>query len=187
MTVLLWFLIAVAAGLVGYDLLSRVFLRRGRRRPNPRSDRRTFAECASVLNDVSELLERAEQVSARISSEVDAKLAALRAVTRDADEALARATAARARRTESQPDSCDADLPHALTEHRRKPHVELDRAAVAAAAVPSTPPRLARAYDLRDGGKDAIAIAEELSVPLGEVELMLSLRNLTTRSADRES
>ena len=89
----------------------------------------------------------------RLSAQLDTKMAALQALIDDADRAAARLEAALGRPAPSAANTPAPDGPDALRPRRRD-----------------------EIYTLADYGYDAAEIARRVGSPIGEVELILSLR-----------
>lgn len=166
----LWMVLLVLC-LVTLSLML-VRIRRGRRPvgPNPsiRRELNAMRGRSELHRSADELLIQLEEMARRINAQVDTKFAKLDRVVMDADERLARLEAALSRAdrlaavgsTSGQSESSDAGA----------------QAAPARAEHP-TDTRHAGVYDLADAGKSPVEIAERLGMPLGEVEVILNLRN----------
>ncbi len=108
-----------------------------------------------LRHSMDELLVQLEEVSRRVGAQVDTKFAKLEKVIRDADDRIAR-------------------LEHVLGRAGGEPTQQ-----------PAKPPpvepvdtRFQQVYDLVDAGASPIKAAEQLDLPLGEVELIMNLRKL---------
>jgi hypothetical protein len=124
-----------------------------------------------LRNSLDELLVQLEEASRRVGAQIDTKFAKLETVIRDADDRLAR-------------------LEHALGRLGRSPvqspaQAVLEDGGANASRVSEEgdadgpkDPRFRRVYELVDAGASPIKAAEELAMPLGEVELILNLRKL---------
>ena len=166
----MWMLLLVL-GLVTLSLML-VRFRRGRRlaAPNPsiRRELNTMRGRSALHRSGDELLIQLEEMARRINAQVDTKFAKLDRVVMDADDRLAKLEAALRR----------AD--RLATVESSSTKSESSGAGVQAAPACADHPtdtRHAGVYDLADAGKSPVEIAERLGTPLGEVEVILNLRN----------
>jgi hypothetical protein len=152
---------------------------------------------------MGDLLLELEEFSRRTNAQLDTKCAKLEQLIHDADERIARLNGGNAHHT-AAPTSSVSIQSHVAREHARqptaatpptekKPHTPQEiRAAArqqrsqARSANPGasrrtgpTPPGTPneRVYQLADEGRTPIYIAQELDLTLGEVELILRLRD----------
>lgn len=120
-----------------------------------------------------EVMIKLEELSRRVSAQVDTRFTKLECVIRDADE-----RAARLEKLLAQNGPAAAKPP----EHTPAQTTNVRDADPSAANAPPSekelPPRVRRVYELADEGKAPLAIAEALELPVGEVELILNLRAL---------
>jgi hypothetical protein len=229
---LLMMLSAVAIMVV---LLRRHQFRHATRKDVVREQNASLRDQHRLRQSMDDLLVQLEEVSRRVSAQVDTKFAQLDAVVRDADERIVRlerllgkrepeAPAARSASlgppapqpmslasspqqpmspasTASQPMSPTPAAPAREPRRRSGPPADVvrtppvdgaERTAAELNAVPSATrlgsadpavlrrdsadPRFQPLYDLIDSGHSPIQAAEALSLPLGEVELILNLR-----------
>ncbi|MFQ5804893.1 MAG: hypothetical protein ACE5I3_00420 [Phycisphaerae bacterium] len=129
-----------------------------------------------LRESMDQLLVELEEVSRRVGAQVDTKFAKLDAVIRDADDRIARLEQMLGRHgTEpSQPAAPAKPAAQAALEGGAK-----DEPPPAKCPDPEpADPRFRRVYELVDAGASPIKAAEELGMPLGEVELILNLRRL---------
>ena len=105
---------------------------------------------------MEELLAQLEEAATRINAQIDARMANLEALLRLADKHITRPAAPVAAPAEKPPRAADAG-----------------------------PAQFQRVCDLADKGSPAIAIAEALQMPVGEVELMLNLRSYSGAPSPR--
>jgi len=172
------FLAALAAAI--FILLRRSHRILGRRKqddspmvrvPRPRqgpSQHATLDAPPDVLRWEVQMHETARDLSAQL----DSKMSALQALIADADRAAARLETAMARSADLLPsDSSPPTQAEALGPSRVVDAAEDGHS-------PSSQHR-EEIYLLADYGLDAAAIASRVGLPIGEVELMLSLRDKT--------
>ena len=166
-------MVMLAVGMVGLiDLLGST--RRRVRRSQQSSDvpvRERYAELqheTSVSRDVESVMRELDQLSRKIHGRLDTKLARLEAVIRDADERIDRLS--RLARAANGAGTVDVTLspedplftnPKG-SENASSPHADV--------------------YQLADGGRSPIEIAQTLGRTTGEVELILSLRKAKQQS-----
>lgn len=110
------------------------------------------------------LLVQLEEVSRKINAQVDTRFAKLEAVIRDADARIARLQAL-------QGEGAPTEVVIIQTPDPQSPEKQPPARQHASAAE-----RKQRIYELSDAGNTALTIADALSLPVGEVELILSLR-----------
>ncbi len=194
---------AILAGTLALVLAAVTMLRRHQFRTTSLRDAareqlarlRDQREVQAALDD---LLVQLEEVSRRVAAQVETRYAKLECVIRDADqriarlEALSRAAppapppvaeprraAAPADETAFQPGLAAA----AVAAPVASPAPVAPRAPAPASPADGAPAaprseRFRRIYEMADAGTSALAIADALQVPLGEVELILGLRRL---------
>ena len=152
--------------------LMLVRIRQSRRPVRPKPSIRRELDAMRGRSDLhrsaDELLIQLEEMARRINAQVDTKFAKLDRVVMDADERLAKLEAALGRADRLAIESsasggcessgADAQAAPVLADH-------------------PTDTRHAGVYDLADAGKPPLEIAERLGMPLGEVEVILNLRN----------
>lgn len=166
-------MVMLAVGVVGLLVLLGSTRRRVRRSQQSSgvSVRERYADLqheASSSRDVETVMRELDQLSRQIHGRLDTKLAKLEAVIRDADERIDRLSRmARAGNGAGTVDvTLDPEDPLAATprgsESADSPHASV--------------------YQLADGGRSPIEIAEALGRATGEVELILSLRKTKQQS-----
>lgn len=191
-------------GALALTFLSLGWARRAQRRmasstERNREDLRLMREQATLPSTMSELMVQLEDFSRRINAQLDTKFARLETVVRDADDRIARLEALLKQTGQTKPQPTPKAQPAATTPPREARPTNADRderrkepAAVDAAKTdvpspgsvavnPNLLPRhetAQRVYALADGGASAIQIAEQTELPLGEVELLLNLRQM---------
>lgn len=141
-----------------------------------------------LRGSVDELLVQLEDVARRVGAEVETRFAKLEAVIRDADSRIAalRNLSENADVSQVAAPSAPACPPAATP---RRPETRTTRATPPTAS--ETPkrgnqrvgsadgdPRFKQVYELADSGAPPIKVAEQLGLPLGEVELILNLRRI---------
>jgi hypothetical protein len=129
-----------------------------------------------LRNSLDELLVQLEEASRRVGAQLDTKFAKLETVIRDADDRLARlehALGPLGDRPAQTPASAEPAARRAQGRGGGRDRVPSDDTT-------SGPgdPRFQRVCELVDAGATPIQAAEELGMPLGEVELILNLRKL---------
>jgi hypothetical protein len=120
----------------------------------------------NLRGSMDDLLVQLEEVARRVNAQVDTRFAKLEAVIHDADQRIARLEQLTGRVTTPAP-------PLTAPEPAASPPPD-----PAPPRPPTTPPdeRRRRIFDLADQGTSALVIADALQLPIGEVELILSLR-----------
>jgi hypothetical protein len=178
MTTLLLVLCAIVIMIV---LLRRHQFRGTTRRDMGRDHIARLRDQHQLRQSMDELLVQLEEVSRSVGAQVDTKFAKLEKVIHDADERVARLE-----RVLGRPGREPAESPTKTPATPAKPdtpppNVASARAPVRAERSPSiepSDPRFQRVYDLVDAGASAITAAQQLNMPVGEVELILNLRQL---------
>jgi hypothetical protein len=185
-------LLVLCATVIMVVLLRRHQFRSTTRREMSRDHVARIRDQHKLRHSMDELLVELEEVSRRVGAQVDTKFAKLETVIRDADERIARlehvlgrqggggeSPGHRATRDEPSQSGMSAvgrlpsTEPAARDISRSPEHQPSDS--------PTTPdessdPRFRHVYDLIDAGATPIKAAEQLGLPLGEVELILNLR-----------
>jgi len=157
--------------------------------PSPNDTRDGYRAQLARLRELAELPQRAAEImvqleerSARINAEIESHLTRLRAVLRLADERIARLEALVLERPASPPAVRLPTSPKPGVDGGTLPARRSDPDAISAPAAragdtPSRAERNQRIYQLADAGRSATAVATALHISLGEVELVLSLRD----------
>lgn len=184
-------LVALCAVAVTVVELRRWQFRRVSLREVTRAERAALREQREVQQQTAALLAELEAAAERVSRLVDEKIVKLHAELRAAD-----CTAQRPDRLRSAtrsptpavapgaPETSRADCV-AETPERAGPCAAAEAAVPRAAArrldeLAPRDPRLDRVLELAASGRRSMQIAEALSMPLGEVELILNLHRLET-------
>ncbi len=130
-----------------------------------------------LRHSMDELLVQLEEASRRVGAQIDTKFAKLETVIRDADDRLGRLEHVLGR-LDNRPSRPPAPAGSA-------PRTAQEGCSQSSDPVPSghppaerADPRFRRVYELVDAGASPIKAAEQLGMPLGEVELILNLRKL---------
>ncbi len=139
--------------ILSVSLLRQLQHRRVTARDLTREQRARLRDQQELQGSLEELLVQLEETAARINAQIDARLTRLEAAIRAADERVGR-----------------------LDDPVRGQRF---------GALPTTPPPPAeasapksqRVCELADKGTSALAIADALAMPIGEVELILNLRS----------
>lgn len=144
-----------------------------------------------IRDSMDDLLVQLEEASRRINAQIETRMMKLEVLIRDADDRLNRlqavqggngATVAaaiappadRGRGVSSGADAFEPGLQPAVKPAAPAPTANVESAE---SAVPQTrAERFQRIYALADKGTHALAIADALGIPLGEIELILNLR-----------
>lgn len=187
---LLMMLSAIAIMLM---LMRRQQFRSATRRDVSREQLARLRDQRNLQQSMDELLIQIEEVSRRVSAQVDTKFAKLEQVICDADERIARLENLLGRRGDEAPSAAPAKPKFRLEQISDKSNPSLppmtDMASSGEADAgskivaeevivpPLNPdPRFKQIYELVDSGHTPIQAAEALAMPLGEVELILNLR-----------
>jgi hypothetical protein len=177
--------LVLAATVIMIMLLRRHQFRASTQRDLGREQLARIREQRGLRQSMDELLLQLEDVSRRVGAQVDTKFAKLETVIRDADERIDRLERILGRPAtgNGSPDAA-RDQPDAKPRQAAPPAQPTHQAGGRASAsrkLPATEPtdpRVARVYELVDAGATPIKAAEQLGLPLGEVELILNLRKL---------
>ena len=171
---------AILAGTLALILAAVTMLRRHQFRTTSLRDMareqlarlRDQREVQAALDD---LLVQLEEVSRRVAAQVETRYAKLECVIRDADQRIARLEALSRAAPPGPPPAAEPAFQPGLAAAAVAPPV-----APAAPGAPAAPrsERFRRIYEMADAGTSALAIADALQIPLGEVELILGLRRL---------
>lgn len=169
------FLVALAMMIV--ILLRRSHRKLGRRKqdespivqiPRPKHEKRSH-DALDAPADVLRWEVQMHETARDLSGQLDSKMSALQALIADADRAAARLETALSRAT--APPLGDSTPPTQADALGPLHTAEDDRSAAS--------DRREEIYTLADYGLDAAGIANRVGLPIGEVELMLSLRDRT--------
>jgi hypothetical protein len=185
-------LLVLCATVIMVVLLRRHQFRSTTRREMSRDQVARIRDQHKLRHSMDELLVELEEVSRRVGAQVDTKFAKLETVIRDADERIARLERVLGRqggsgkppgRTASRDEPLQSVTPAAGQPASTEPAARANSHSPRhqRAGSPTTPnqpsdPRFRRVYELIDAGATPIKAAEELGLPLGEVELILNLR-----------
>ncbi len=162
--------LAFAAFLVVYLLFIRPLRKKGRKDPLDKPPGASvFSQQRAVERDMSNLLVEMSEMARQMTSQLDTRAAKLELLIKEADDRIATLKRAAAGITTLPPD--EQIIPTSLFSD---PPSE---------ALPSAPPppdpRHLEVYELADQGLSIQEIAQELSRPKGEIELILALRTGT--------
>ena len=180
-------LLVLAATVIMIVLLRRHQFRSTSNRDVARDHIARIRDQHKLRNSMDELLVELEEVSRRVGAEVDTRFAKLETVIRDADERIARLEKLLGQRSTRPPTTTPNPPPNPTpnpspkrqrgiptTPPSRSP--ERQQRTIGPVTTQTDDPRFARLYELIDGGATPVKAAEELGMPLGEVELILNLR-----------
>lgn len=160
-------LVMLCLVMISVAMLRRSQQRQATAREVTREQLARLRDQRDIRFSMDELLVQLEEVARRVSAQVDTRFAKLEAVIREADERIARLekltghsppAPAPASAADAAGPTQMAEPPHAAD--RPKPSNERQR----------------RIYELADQGTSSLVIADALQMPVGEVELILSLR-----------
>lgn len=132
-----------------------------------------------LRNSMDDLLLQVEAVARRVGAEVETRFAKLETVIRDADE---RINTLRRLSEQHRSDAGRAEQPVDADAETTDANPPVAAPSPEPTSTPDTAvgdPRFERVYALIDSGASTISAAEQLSLPLGEVELILNLRGIT--------
>ncbi|MFO0972000.1 MAG: hypothetical protein U1A27_00980 [Phycisphaerae bacterium] len=139
-----------------------------------RQARADLREQRQVIAEVERLMAELERLSQRLGREVDEHLARLRTATDAVDERLRRLAAA----GETAPDA------------PRTPALSAPTPVTPTAPAPATSSASApaddgsrRIFELADAGQSPIEIARQVGRSIGEIELLLNLRQVSKRAS----
>ena len=170
---ILMVVLAVVA-LTAVMLSTRRRIRDSQRQPS-HTAREQFAqlkEQSSAVRDVEQVILELDQVSRQIHGRLDTKLARLEAVIHDADVRIEKLTRLM-QRADGEPHleiTLDQEEPRELSRRRRAEPVQQED------------DRHSAVLRLADRGRSPLKIAQELGCPVGEVELILALRQTREES-----
>lgn len=168
-----------------------VVLKMRGRRPldgSPRQYRREIdsatARSSAVKRDMEQLLTALDELSRDISAQIDTRFAKLEQSIADADKRISalRILIEEAKKTGAGPraDSAAPSAPTPTATIATTAGSPTDPQPAEQAGSPSAPDeRSRRIYELADQGRTPMQIAQELDQKIGEVELILNLRNST--------
>jgi hypothetical protein len=204
-----YLLIVLCLVVLSVSMLRRSEQRRATSRDLTREQLARLRDQTRMRDTMEELLLQLEDVSRRINAQVDTKFAKLEAVVRDADNRIAQLERLQGTSPGPRPPTRKPQPPSAHGEASRRDegqhepaeftpglgapsdqapptHHAPEDTAPAARPEPEAPPppsspgeRRARILELADAGTAPMTIADMLQVPLGEVELILSLRGFS--------
>ena len=190
--------------LVGVSILLLMLRRMQMRKPKASSPRQAAHNQVADIRDqqrmhtaVDDMLVQLEEASRRVGADLDTRFMKLEAVIRDADERIARleelSSGAPARTDHPKPSAPARPAPTVTIKGATLPKSNGRDAATAAPVTTPTPAkrpvtprseqppgvdaRYTSVCQMIDGGATAIETAEKLGLPLGEVELIINLRN----------
>jgi hypothetical protein len=143
--------------ILSVSLLRRTQQRRATGRDLTREQRARLRDQQELRTSLDELLTQLDEAAERIKTQINAQNAKLDAAVRAADERIACLT----------------------NPGRPAPPVS----PVDPSSPPAAPANPQRIYTLADQGATPIAVADALQMPVGEVELILSLRNYAAQEA----
>jgi hypothetical protein len=144
-------------------------------RPQRSGQRHDLDASPEVLRGQQQVHETARELSAHL----DRKIGALQGLIAEADRAAARLEAAASRLPEAVPRPAASPCPPTTQAEALQPSRPPDRPTCDAGDMslrPSAGGRREEVYALADGGLEAAEIARRIGSPVGEVELILGLR-----------
>ncbi len=159
-------LVVMCLVMLSVSMLRRSHQRRATTRDLTREQFARLRDQKEVRSSMDDLLVQLEEASRRINAQVDTRFAKLEAVIREADEKIVRLE----------------QMGHAAAPIQRAATPSPATIPTTAAPAISRGEQRGRIYELADKGTTVVTIADALSMPLGEVELILSLRDFRRSS-----
>lgn len=167
-------LLAVCAVGILVTLLRGHMFRTASARDLTREQRARLRDQVEIRDQIAELMAQLEQTAQRSAEQIDAKLAEIKKALTTADERLERLAEAEpvavkrgtANSARVRSDTVRASEPMPLAP--RKPLTPL---------VAAADPRRAQVWHSLESGQSTAQIAEQLKMPLGEVELLANLHD----------
>jgi len=159
----LWFVFAAAGLVIIYAVLRP--MRKGKDPMSRSPVHFSLAQQRQVERQMETLLVELSEMARQLTAQLDTRAAKLESLIREADEKIAALKGEKAAPPPSSPLAAPAEAA-AETE----PAVDGD-------------PRHAAVYELADAGMAAPQIAQQLSRPTGEIELILALRPRRTAAS----
>jgi hypothetical protein len=181
---LMMLMLVLCATVIMIVLLRRHQFRGTSRREMARDHVSRIRDQHRLRQSMDELLVQLEEASRRVGAQIDTKFAKLETVIQDADDRLARlehvlgrlggekaASRASAGGRSTRPASITRTPPTSGAE-------KVARNSPGRSPGEAPDPSFERVYELIDAGASPLKTAEQLGLPLGEVELILNLRKL---------
>jgi len=181
---MLTLMLVLAATGIMVVLLRRRQFRSTSRRESTRDHIARVRDEHKLHDAMGELLLELEEVSRRVGAQIETRYAKLEAVMRDADARIAHLEQLRGARpagaahvvAEPGAPASGGTEPRASAGGRSRAVDGGDGDPARSGPEEAADPRFRRVYELVDAGATPIKAAEELGMPLGEVELILNLR-----------
>ena len=146
----------------------------------PRPEKKQAAHHLDAPTDAIRWEVQMHETARELSAQLDSKMSALQTLIADADRAARRLETAMAQSSgQSAPNDRPASTPPTQAEALRPSHAADERTDRPPAVPASSRHRQQEIYALADYGLDAREIAGRVGVPIGEVELILGLRDRT--------
>jgi len=177
---LIMLLLVLCACTIMIMLLRRHQFRATSRRDLGREQLVRLRDQRRLYHSMDDLLVQLEDASRRIGAQLDTKFAKLEAVIRDADERIARLEGILGRREAKETPRTTPPEQRVASQTGPAPR-ESSRAGTPGEferGGSGGDSRCQRVYELLDAGVAPIRVAEQLGLPLGEVELIMKLRDL---------
>lgn len=177
-------LLVLCACTIMIVLLRRHQFRSSTQRDQGREQLARVRDQRRLHQSMDELLVQLEDASRRIGAQLDTKFAKLETAIRDADDRITRLRGVLQQPDDVQPHppltsaKGSRSVPAGASSTKSGGDAESQSRSDQEADEGSADPRFQRIYDLVDAGATPIRAAEELGMPLGEVELILNLRKL---------
>ena len=153
----------VGALLIALALLMRYRqkyrLRTGQNRLTPHEERERARQVRGMRGDLEQLMVEVEQLAKRFANQLDAKALQMEKLLADADERISRLQ----QLGQPEPEAAGSSAPPVAD---RPP----------TAAPPNADPKAQQVYSMADAGLNPVDIAEALNEQIGNVELILALR-----------
>lgn len=133
----------------------------------------------AIQDDVNEAILRLDELARHVNGQLDTRFAKLECIIRDADRRIDELS--RLQRSAAGEPTVDTTIGDVPKSDEVAPDNEHDDEELASIDSQSADDRHARVHDLADSGLSVASIAETLGRPMGEIELILALRETKSR------
>ena len=133
----------------------------------------------AIQDDVNEAILRLDELARHVNGQLDTRFAKLECIIRDADRRIDELS--RLQRSAAGKPTVDTTIGDVSESDEVAPDNEHDDEELASIDSQSADDRHARVHDLADSGLSVASIAESLGRPMGEIELILALRETKSR------
>lgn len=162
-----WLIIGAGVFLITYIVI-RPFMRRKKDPFDKPAFGRSLSQQRTVERQMESLLVELTEMTRQMSAQLDTRAAKLEQLLEEADRKIIQLR-------QASDDTPPGRVPNAV-EVRADIDTTYPRSSAASVATQPTDPDHAPVYHLADAGKSIAQIAAELSLPSGEIELILALR-----------